>query len=120
MIPISVRLPEKRAFGRRLSKKSFGWAKFWPTFHATHLLSSALALKGGTALNLCFGTPTRLSVDLDFNYVGSEDRAQMLADRPHIEKAIYRIAQAIGYQVQQSKDQHAGRKLFHQLSIRWR
>ncbi len=76
------------------------------------LLSSALALKGGTALNLCFGTPTRLSVDLDFNYVGSEDREQMLADRPNIEKAIYRIAQAFSYQVQQSKDQHAGRKLF--------
>jgi len=34
-------------------------------------LSSVLALKGGTALNLCFGEPKRLSVDLDFNYVGS-------------------------------------------------
>jgi len=32
------------------------------------LLSKALALKGGTALNLAFGPPERLSVDLDFNY----------------------------------------------------
>ncbi len=37
------------------------------------LLFTVLALKGGTALNLCFGKPTRLSVDLDFNYVGAED-----------------------------------------------
>jgi len=32
------------------------------------LLSRVLALKGGTALNLLFGSPVRLSVDLDFNY----------------------------------------------------
>jgi hypothetical protein len=30
------------------------------------LLGRALALKAGTALNLCFGPPRRLSVDLDF------------------------------------------------------
>ncbi len=30
------------------------------------LLSRVLALKGGTALNLGFGPPSRLSVDLDF------------------------------------------------------
>ena len=39
------------------------------------ILSAALALKGGTALNLCFGAPRRLSVDLDFNYIASADRA---------------------------------------------
>ncbi len=33
------------------------------------LLSEVLALKGGTALNLCFAAPRRLSVDLDFNYI---------------------------------------------------
>ena len=31
------------------------------------LLGPLLALKGGTALNLAFGPPTRLSVDLDFD-----------------------------------------------------
>ncbi|MBW1797000.1 MAG: nucleotidyl transferase AbiEii/AbiGii toxin family protein [Deltaproteobacteria bacterium] len=41
-------------------------------------LSSVLALKGGTALNLCFGPPKRLSVDLDFNYTGHRDREKML------------------------------------------
>lgn len=46
------------------------------------LLSRALALKGGTALNLCFGAPQRLSVDLDFNYIASADRERMLDDRP--------------------------------------
>ena len=52
------------------------------------LLGDALALKGGTALNLCWGHPTRLSVDLDYNYVGTVDRDGMLEARPTIERAF--------------------------------
>jgi predicted nucleotidyltransferase component of viral defense system len=57
------------------------------------VLSRALALKGGTALNLCFGPPRRLSVDLDLNYVASVDRARMLKDRPEIQRLIREIAE---------------------------
>ena len=32
------------------------------------LLGSVLALKGGTAFTLCFGSPKQLSVDLDSNF----------------------------------------------------
>jgi predicted nucleotidyltransferase component of viral defense system len=76
------------------------------------LLSRVLALKGGTALNLMFGSPARLSVDLDFNYVGHEDRHQMQADRPDVERAVITIAKGQGYRVQQSRDAHAGRKIY--------
>jgi len=38
----------------------------------------AMALKGGTELNLCFGEPKQLSVDLDDNYIGHADREVML------------------------------------------
>lgn len=51
-------------------------------------LKEVLILKGGTALNLCYGAPTRLSVDLDFNYVGALDRTVMLAERPKVEQAV--------------------------------
>jgi len=81
-------------------------------FSRNPLLRDALLLKGGTALNLCFGPPRRLSVDLDFNYVRAEGRDQMLADRPELERAIRRIAETRAYQVQASADEHAGRKLF--------
>jgi len=76
------------------------------------LLSRVLALKGGTALNLMFGSPVRLSVDLDFNYIGQEDRAGMQADRPEVERAIVIIGEGQGYRVQQSHDAHAGRKIY--------
>jgi len=76
------------------------------------LLSRVLALKGGTALNLMFGLPVRLSVDLDFNYIGQEDREGMQADRPDVERAIVIIGEGQGYRVQQSRDAHAGRKIY--------
>ncbi len=78
------------------------------------LLSRLLALKGGAALNLCFAAPQRLSVDLDFNYVGSPERERMLVERPELERAIDTIATARGYQVQKSALSHAGRKLYLQ------
>ena len=76
------------------------------------LLSRALVLKGGTAINLCFGEPRRLSVDLDFNYIGSLDKGAMEAERPDIERALQIIAQGRGYKTQQSAQEHGGRKLY--------
>lgn len=75
-------------------------------------LGSALALKGGTALNLCFGAPRRLSVDLDFDYVAQAAREQMLGDRDRVETTVSEIAQRHGYRIQRSADAFAGRKLF--------
>jgi predicted nucleotidyltransferase component of viral defense system len=55
-------------------------------------LGKALALKGGSALNLCLGPPKRLSVDLDFNYTGHAEREKMLEERPLIEAALIELA----------------------------
>lgn len=76
------------------------------------LLSRVLALKGGTALNLLFGSPARLSVDLDFNYIGQLDLVQMQEERPQVERAIEVIGRGQGYRVQRSRDAHAGRKVY--------
>jgi predicted nucleotidyltransferase component of viral defense system len=75
-------------------------------------LGQALALKGGTALNLCSGAPKRLSVDLDYNYIAHAEREKMLADRPVVEKALADIAARQGYQIQKSADAFAGRKTY--------
>jgi predicted nucleotidyltransferase component of viral defense system len=75
-------------------------------------LGHALALKGGTALNLCYGQPRRLSVDLDFNYIGHLERDKMLKDRPRIEDALVQLARRKAYGVQKSADAFAGRKIY--------
>lgn len=75
-------------------------------------LGAVLALKGGTAFNLCFGPPKRLSVDLDYNYIGHLDRAAMLEAKPEVEKAVADLARRQGYRVQRSADAFAGRKYY--------
>lgn len=74
-------------------------------------LKAALVLKGGTAFNLFFGPPERLSVDLDFNFVGAVELQEMLRQRPNVEMALENLAAAHGYRCQRSKDAHAGRTL---------
>lgn len=76
------------------------------------LLADALVLKGGTALNLCWGVPQRLSVDLDYNYIGAPDRAGMLEARPRIEQAMEELSRRREYRVQRSSEAFAGRKLY--------
>ena len=71
-------------------------------------LREKLLLKGGTALNLCFGRPSRLSVDLDYNYVGQLERSEMLKERPQVEAAVKELASRLKYQVQDSADGFAG------------
>lgn len=73
-------------------------------------LKDALALKGGTPLNLCFGPPPRLSVDLDFNAIGAIQRDEMLRQRPMVERAITTIAEDLFYRIETAGDAHAGTK----------
>ena len=75
-------------------------------------LGRVLALKGGTALNLCLDKPRRLSVDLDFNYIGHLERHKMLADRPRVEEALVKLAGRKVYRIQKSADAFAGRKIY--------
>lgn len=75
-------------------------------------LGSRLLLKGGTAIQLGLGAPQRLSVDLDYNYIGQLERAAMLQERPELESALHRAARAGGYRVTESADEHAGRKFY--------
>ena len=71
-------------------------------------LGRALALKGGTAINLLLDSPRRLSVDLDFNYIGHLERDKMLADRPKVEEALVQIASRKAYRTQRSAEAFAG------------
>lgn len=73
-------------------------------------LRGKLVLKGGTALNLFVFNVPRLSVDIDLNYVGAEDRDNMLAERPKIEQAIQAVCAREGFTVRRMPQEHAGGK----------
>ena len=67
-------------------------------------------LKGGTALNLLHLNVPRMSVDIDLNYVGAVDRADMIAERPGFEAALVSICEREGCTVKRMPDEHAGGK----------
>jgi len=77
------------------------------TYHITRILAAVsgadglrdcLALKGGTALNFIFLDVPRLSIDLDFNFVGALEKEDMLAQRPDVVKRLRELAMSMGYQ----------------------
>jgi len=105
-------LEERTGFPTRTLERVLRLSELAQDMARHPFLGKVLALKGGTALNLFFGTPRRLSVDLDFNYVGVVDRAKMLQDRPVVERAVQELARSRGYRIQTSKEAHAGRKIF--------
>jgi predicted nucleotidyltransferase component of viral defense system len=78
------------------------------TFHMTRILSGIFkdkrigmdfALKGGTALNFIYLDIPRLSVNLDFNFIGSLEKKEMRARREDIPKEIAVLAESLGYRM---------------------
>ena len=81
-------------------------------FHKHTYLRGKLALKGGTALNFFYLNLTRLSVDIDLNYIGHIDREATLRDRPEISKAVEQIFTGLGYSLQNGIDDYALREWY--------
>ena len=78
---------------------------------AVSYLSDRLVLKGGTAINLFFTDQLpRLSVDLDFNYIGSVDREVMKKEKPELEEVLLEVCKRLQYELHRNPSSHAGGK----------
>ena len=91
-------------------EKVFRLLSLLETLRSNAFLRPRVALKGGTALNIFLFDVPRLSVDIDLNYVGSGDRATMLADKPKVEQAIQAVCAREGLTVKRMPSEHAGGK----------
>jgi hypothetical protein len=77
----------------------------------THpMTAGSWALKGGTALNLLHLDVPRLSVDIDLNWVGSEDVEEMKRQRPDFERGMLACCEREGLSVRREPSEHAGGK----------
>lgn len=77
-------------------------------------LSSRLALKGGTALNLFYFDLPRLSVDADLNYIGALDPTTMKEERAEIDNRITKLFERLGLNLSRNPREHAGGKMVWQ------
>ncbi len=71
-----------------------------------NLLSEALALKGGTAINLFIMQLARLSVDIDLDYCKTISKETMIEDRPVIIERIALFMAANGYRHSDKSKRH--------------
>ena len=91
-------------------EKVFRLLSLLDALRSNAFLRPRVALKGGTALNIFLFDVPRLSVDIDLNYVGSGDRATMLADRPKVEQSIQAVCAREGLTIKRMPSEHAGGK----------
>jgi hypothetical protein len=70
----------------------------------------AWLLTGGTALNLLHLDVPRLSVDIDVNFIGSQDVEDMKRVRPDFERALTACCEREGCAVRRTPSEYAGGK----------
>ncbi len=71
-------------------------------------LRDVLALKGGTAINVLDHDLPRLSVDLDFNFVGARDAAALEQARPQLVRSIDDVAARLGLTAARLRESYGG------------
>ena len=102
------RMAKELGFVRDTLEKVCRLADVLKFMETDELLSEAIALKGGTAINLTIFDLPRLSVDIDLDYCRSVNREKMLADRDIITDKISKYMNANGYTLSpKSKNYHA-------------
>lgn len=104
------RYAEANGFRQEMLEKVIRLGRVLSAVTADPVLSSKLALKGGTAINLMTEPIRRLSVDLDFNYIGAVERQAMLADKPKLLEAFKELASQFDFTVDLPRDEHGGSK----------
>ena len=90
-------LADKYNFIKDTFEKELRLIELLDEFQKRPLLKNSLALKGGTCINLFYLNGPRLSVDIDFDYVGKKSRDEMLKERDAINKEIKDITDRLNY-----------------------
>lgn len=104
-------LSEQTGFLLLTVEKVIRLAEILTEIHSHPFLSNRLVLKGGTAIQLFYLKAKRLSVDLDFNYIGALEKNKMLEERPQVEEALKRSCASLGYTMRRiPTEEHAGGK----------
>jgi len=100
-----------RGYRPEMIEKVYHLLDLLEEFMSVQYLSDRLALKGGTAINLfCTDQFPRLSVDLDFNYIGAVDRSIMQQEKPELEAILLDICKKRQYELHRNPSNHAGGK----------
>jgi hypothetical protein len=110
------KLQRDTGFNPVFLEKAYHITRLLAGVQENEVLAHALALKGGTALNFIYLDLPRLSIDLDFNFVGAIEKEKMLEIRPHMREEITRLAGSLGYEL----DPKPGSYIMERFLLRYR
>lgn len=102
---------KSRGYRPEMVEKVYHLLALLEEFMGVPYLSDRLVLKGGTAINLfCTDQFPRLSVDLDFNYIGAVSKDVMQKEKPELESILLDICKRRQYELHRIPRNHAGGK----------
>jgi predicted nucleotidyltransferase component of viral defense system len=102
------RIPDRKYFHAKSADTRFRAPELEKVYRLMLILSEInrgalngyLALRGGTAINLCFTKKLpRLSIDIDLVLARDGDREAMLRDRKFVRKQLFGIFKSAGYAI---------------------
>ena len=93
------KIQRRTGFNLDLLEKAYNLTRVLQEIQKHEILKCNLSLKGGTALNFLYLDIPRLSIDIDFNYIGKIAREDMIETRPLIEKSIMTMGEKLGYDI---------------------
>lgn len=103
-------LAAETGFRHDMLEKSIHLLSLLNVIFEDSFLKDRLVLKGGTALNLFHFKLPRLSIDIDFNYVGSHELSIMKEEREKVESLTLAIAKSLKLTPTKIPADHACRK----------
>ncbi|MCK5560808.1 MAG: nucleotidyl transferase AbiEii/AbiGii toxin family protein [Thermoplasmata archaeon] len=92
------KLQRTTGFNLDLLEKAYNLTRVLQAIQNHDIMKINLSLKGGTALNFLYLDLPRLSIDIDFNYIGKIAKEDMLETRPVVENHIKTIGEKLGYE----------------------
>lgn len=110
------KLQRDTGFNPVFLEKAYHITRLLAAVQENEVVANALALKGGTALNFIYLDLPRLSIDLDFNFVGAIEKERMLEIRPQVREEITGLAGSLGYKL----DPKPGSYIMERFLLRYR
>lgn len=96
-------LSVKTRFQVDVIEKVYRLAEILRKINESDILNENLVLKGGTAINFLYFDIPRLSIDIDFDYIGSVKQDHMKKDRTQIDTILPRLFKQLGYSMKSYK-----------------
>ena len=96
-------LSAKTRFQVDVIEKVYRLSELLRKINETINLNENMVLKGGTSINFLYFDIPRLSIDIDFDYIGSVKQDQMKKDRTQIDTILPRLFKQLGYNMKSYK-----------------